>query len=274
MRQPFFYHFHSQYENSANNWISKNILHRIFYRFIVRKSYKYFQKIYFIDEGNMFFLKELYGINKSDWNFEFLPLGGFIIEEDEKRKIRNRVRKKYGIDDNKIMLLHSGKLSKEKRTADLLLAFSQVDNIDLELYIVGKIARDQSDILNKLINNDSRIKFLGWKSSTELRELLCACDIYVQPGSPSSTFETALCVGCPTIVNMREEVGGGGYSTYIDKSMVCPIRTIEDIANAINKLTDKEKRASLSKYSLEYAKKELDYIVQVKKIIKDDRSIN
>ena len=215
---------HASELNSANNWISKIFLHRLFYKWLIKSNCKAFQTIYYISGFEELFMKKYYNVSAANTNFQLLPLGGLILSENEASAIRNKIRLR------------------------------------------------QKEVIEKDINGDKRIKFLGWKSADELREYLYAADIYVQFGSPSSTLETAMCCGCPCILNFNENIPGGGYIKLVDKKTAYPVETVDDLLTAIKKLSfDKKLRNEMKINSLKTAKEKFDYLNQVEKIIHDER---
>lgn len=48
--------------------------------------------------------------------------------------------------------------------------------------------------MNQLIAQDNRVRFLGWADSNQLKNYLCASDLYIQPGSQSATMQQSLCL--------------------------------------------------------------------------------
>jgi hypothetical protein len=52
-----------------------------------------------------------------------------------------------------------------------------------------------------MISEDPRVEFLGWRSATELTDLLCAADVYLQPGTQSVTMQHSLCCRCAVILD-------------------------------------------------------------------------
>ncbi len=258
--------------NSANNLISNIFLHRIFYNFLIKLNYKMFQTIYYVSGFEKQFLKKYYNLSEANGNFQLLPLGGLILPEDEAFEIRHRIRLKHNLKENDILLLHSGKLEKPKRTHEIIQAFSSIKGNNLHLYLIGSIPVSQKDIIENDINNDDRVKYIGWKSADQLREYLYAADLYIQLGSPSSTLETAMCCGCPCILNFNEDTPGGGYTNLVDKKTAYPVETMEDLVIAIKKLAfNKDLRDKMKINSLKTAGEKFDYQRQVEKIIHDER---
>lgn len=196
----FFMDCHSDYENSATTFLSKYLLHKIFHHICFNSCVKYAKKLYYVAPESIQFLRELY--NFTDTNkLEFLPLGGYVIEEEEKQSLRKKIRKELGIDDSNIVLIHSGKLSKEKKSLELIEAFNEIDPINIWLLIVGKFDEDVYLSVKNYINDNDNIKYLGWQPANKLEEYLCAADVYVQPGTRTVTVQHAACCGCSLLIN-------------------------------------------------------------------------
>jgi glycosyltransferase involved in cell wall biosynthesis len=243
---------HADLNNTASNWISRNVLHRCFWRAILRFAYSRIDRILYISEETKLFLKTLYGI--PDDKLEFYPLGGTIPAPEDRAEARERIRLELGLSAEDILICHSGKLDSLKRTEELLKAFSNVDSSSLKLVIIGSIPDDMKPVLNPLIEADKRVKFLGWKRGDELLEYLCACDLYAQPGSQSATMQNALCCGAPVMLyphlSHNVYMQGNGYF----------VNSVEDMVRVFNEIVDNpQKLTDMSKKSLSLAHDKLDY---------------
>ena len=108
---------HEDFHNSARGFISRELLHRRFYGPIVRKAIPYVDKILCINMESMDFLEALYKIPKKI--MEFYPLGGIVFSEDEHLLRRKKTREEIGIEDNDILMIHTGKMQPRKRTIEL-----------------------------------------------------------------------------------------------------------------------------------------------------------
>lgn len=190
---------HEDFNNSGKNWLSRVILHSMFNRHIVKKALPYIDKVLYVAYENVDFLTQMYRIPMD--MLEFYPLGGTIIKEEERTQNRNKIRAELGLAEDDILLVHSGKLDKLKRTEDVLQALAEVKRDKLRLVIFGSIPEDMKPILEPRIKTDTRVSFLGWKTADELLAYLCAADLYVQPGSQSATMQSALCCGCPVLID-------------------------------------------------------------------------
>lgn len=243
---------HGDFNNSARTFLSKNILHRLFYKKIINKCIKNIDKIFYISEETKYFLENFYKIESK--KLEFYPLGGFIREGKEKLNVRKKLRESLKISEEDIILIHSGKLDRLKRTREILEAFISIKNEKLHLLIIGSIPTEEKIDLERLMNIDKRIKFLGWKSGEELLDYICASDIYVQPGSQSATCQNAVCCGLPIILYPHIS-----YKKIFDKNVFW-VETENDIEKTIEKIVDNPNMLKdMSKESYKIAKEILDY---------------
>lgn len=189
---------HADYFNSARNFISKNILNKIVYKKIIKDNIKYFNRFYFHGKSVKAFFEDIYSI-KLD-NYVMSTIGAKVESFDTVTKKRKKQREKLGFSNDKLYLIHSGKLEPRKKTKEILEALSEIDSDKVELYIIGNIDEEQSAILMPMIENDKRVHYLGWKTADELKNYLVAADLYLQPGTMSITLYSALANATPAVV--------------------------------------------------------------------------
>lgn len=243
---------HADLNNSARNFLSKNILHKLFYKSIVKSAYPYIDKIFYISYETKDFLTAIYNIPED--KLEFYPLGGTIMGDKEYHAKRNRIRKELDILNDDILFVHSGKLDKLKRTEDILRALFKVSSERLRMVIVGSIPEDMKPVLEPFIEADKRVNYVGWKTADELVEYLCAADVYVQPGGQSATMQNAICCGCAVMIyphkSHKPYLQGNGY--YV-KSIEDMKRVFQEIDNNPSVLKN------MSDNSMKIARELLDY---------------
>ena len=243
---------HEDYHNSARNWISKNIQHKLIHGPISRYACNYCEKILYISEECKEFLIDLYHIPIE--KLEFYPLGGIIISDIEKCKYREKVRAELGIDDSDILLCHTGKLDVNKKTENIILAFDQIRDERLKLIIIGSLTNETEDVINEATKKDKRIKFLGWNKADELIEYICASDMYVQPGTQSATMQNAICCGIPVMLYPYKS-----HQAYL-KGNGWFVESVSDIVDKLNEIVDNpEILIALSANSYQVAYELLDY---------------
>lgn len=189
----FYVNSHGDRHNSARNPLSRGILHKMFYRRIIQEALPYIDKVFYITHETAEFLKTMYSI--PDHMMEFYPLGGVVFEESSRIRKRNRIRRELGLKEEDILLVHTGKMGKGKRTEELLEAFTRVLSNRLRLILIGSLDEDIQADVERLVASDDRIRFLGWKNGADLLDCLCASDLYMQPGTQSATMQNAICCG-------------------------------------------------------------------------------
>ncbi|MCF5890280.1 glycosyltransferase family 4 protein [Aeromonas veronii] len=186
---------HEDFHNSGTFWFSLYFQYRIFNKWIVDKVRKNVDKFLYLSYESRVFCQEVYGL--PDDLMEFYPLGGNIVEPGIKHKFKNEVINSLDLGKEDIVIIHSGKFAREKKTQELLESFISVKNEKLKLILIGSIPPEMQPVLYPLIESDHRVHFLGWMNSDELVKYLCAADLYVQPGTQSATMQNAICCGTP-----------------------------------------------------------------------------
>jgi glycosyltransferase involved in cell wall biosynthesis len=249
---------HADAHNSGQNWVSRKILHQHFYGPILRRAMQRSGPLLCISLSVKDFARDVYKISES--KLEFFPLGGRILPAETRDAMRNEVRETLGIGDDTIMIVQSGKQDKRKKLSQSLRALAKVDDPNLKLVIAGVLQDDVKQECEALINADPRVTFLGWQSSDELTKLLCAADVYLQPGTQSATMQHSLCCGCAVILDAV-----ASHKPYVDGNGWL-INSNESLASVLSKLStdriDQKKAASLS-----FAKRMLDYQEMAKKLL-------
>lgn len=242
---------HSFNENTAQSRISR-LAYTLFLNPFLRKNVKYLERIYYISLSAGSFLRDFKRIPED--KMEFMPLGGIIPNDDEYSKIRSEYRVKSNVSDDEILFVHSGKMTVLKKTKELLHAFSLITNSKFRLLLLGSFAEDTEEEIRHYINNDERIRYLGWQSQEDLRGYLCACDMYLQPGSESATLQNALCCRCPVMIFPSEShklyLNNNGYFVKNTSEMQDSFQRISDDFNLLNEF---------STNSLKIASEQLDY---------------
>lgn len=195
----FYADSHADYNNSARSFVSRKLLHGLFYRNRLTRALPWIRKILCVSTEAIEFLNELYGVPRE--RMEFFPLGGSMMSNDELKQRRNKTRLAYGLSPDNFVFIQSGKFTLRKKLAKSLRAFAAIRDETLRFLIVGILTDAVKAEINALIAADARVSFLGWKTTSELTDLLCAADAYVQPGTQSATMQHALCCGCPVIID-------------------------------------------------------------------------
>lgn len=254
----FYVDSHSDYNNGA-----KTKLQRLIYKYILslpfKISYKYIDRVFYLTSETKDFLVDLF--NAKDDKLDYLPLGGIITSELDIASHRDSVIRELNLSEDTIIAIHSGKLTVKKRTLEMMRAFSKINNNKIRFLIIGSIDDSIQSEFEILLRNDSRILYLGWKDSTDLRRYLDAADIYVQLGTQSATMQNAACSGCAlALYPYKSHIELFGNSVFYISSEKDVEHLFMDIANNREILEEK------AKDSFTIAKSKLDYQMLARKI--------
>ena len=119
--------FSTKYINSAKNPLSLYILHKVIYRSWLMRALPYADKIYYISEETKDFIQTVYGIPQERMEENGLP--GEVISKEQYQKFRQEIRLEYGILNNQLLFVHSGKIGRLKRTVELLQYFQKEKDV-------------------------------------------------------------------------------------------------------------------------------------------------
>lgn len=226
---------HEDFNNSARSFVSRYFLHLGFYRSIVHRCLDEIEKILCISVDTTDFVRDFYGLSQS--KLEFFPLGGRVFSDNEYLETRSETRKNCDILSDDIVFIQSGKIDRSKKLLESLSAFAKIENIRFRFLVVGHLQDDIAEEVQALVRKDDRIRFLGWKTPDELRDLLCAADVYVQPGTQSATMQMSLCCRCAVILDdvpsHRPFMSDNGCLVGCDLSLDDAFRLVADSAGRL-----------------------------------------
>jgi 1,2-diacylglycerol 3-alpha-glucosyltransferase len=249
----FYADTHTDEVNSARTFLSKWLLHYFYYKSIIRRALPEITKILCISSLTLDFAREIYGVPSN--KLEFYPLGGHPVPKLEYLQRRNQTRQAYGISDKQILFIQSGKQTHKKHLQETLIAFNA--NADPRFYflIAGVLMEDVRMDVEALIKSDHRIKMLTWLDPKELEDLLCAADVYLQPGSQSSTMQTSLCCHCAVVLENWEShqpyVDGNGWLINSPSELMEVFQAISEERFDLQSMQDCSERIALQ--TLDYS---------------------
>jgi glycosyltransferase involved in cell wall biosynthesis len=194
--------YHADYNNSANNWASLNILHRIIRKTFFHKYLKYIDRIYPITPSCQQFLYEVYNV---DYNLmEVLPLGCDYIKSTEiMNKVNTaKIKNELGIPNESFVIITGGKLNSAKKTDILLDSLNKIDDKNIHLIIFGKADKNEEKYEEtlKLKSKGLNVHFTGWIESDIILKLMSISDIAVFLDSPSVLWQQSIGMHLPLIL--------------------------------------------------------------------------
>ncbi len=249
---------HMDYHNSGLFFVSRLLQYKVMNRFLWSCIKGVVDKVLYVSYESRDFLKDVFRIPEQ--KMEFFPLGGFVKEPEDRAKIRQCTRKQYGFSERDVVFVHTGKFNLLKKTPQLLRVFARVANPAYRLVLIGSFESDVEVEAKRLIEEDARVSYLGWKNGAELLDLLCASDCYVQPGTQSATLQAAICCGLPVLIYPYSS-----HQPYMEGNGIY-VADEEDLGRALAQMECSEARERMSASSLEIAHKILDYQVIARRL--------
>lgn len=252
---------HEDRYNSARSWLSRVLLYKMFYVPVIHFSKKYVDKFFYLTYECKLFCQNIYGLQDSE--LEFYPLGGVVFDDDEYNKRRSLMRKEIGVDESTLLFFQSGKFDAKKKVLQSLHAFKENISPRARLVIAGGFDDDIKDSAMELINSDNRILYVGWADPDKLQNLLCAADVYVQPGSQSATLQMSISARCAVIV---DDVPS---HRFIIKDNGIFVSDDDDLMLAYHRLIESPSLVcKMSRESYRYASANLDYKKLAERLVK------
>lgn len=229
---------HTDFGNSATNFVSKYILHGIFYKWCLRRIEPYVTKFYGTLPARVDFFLDFYRTPKN--KTELLVLGA---DDDCVRKVQNnheraRIRGGNAISDNTLLIVTGGKFDERKVSIlNLMKAVHKLkDSQDIKLIIFGSVMEGEFKKSFDELCDGNIVRYVGWISSDMTYNYFEAADMVVFTGSHSVLWEQAVGQGKPCIFNYymkQNHVDLGGnckflYSTSEDEIIDVMTEAIRD----------------------------------------------
>lgn len=174
------------------------------------------------------------------------------------------IRKNYGIKENEIVMIFSGRLTAEKGIKELIKAFKLIRSKNIKLLVVGSyfynsdMSSSQSDEIDNLVKDiKDKIIFTGYIQYDDIPKVYAIADFAVLPSmweEPAGlTIIESMSTGLPIITTES-----GGIPEYVTNKCAFIIKRDKDIIkNLAEKIeilsNDKELREAMGKASRERA---------------------
>lgn len=193
---------HADFSNSATNWISKNILHKGLWRTCAHAIEPYTTKFYGVLPVRVDFLEQIYRLPEEKCELLVMGADDELVNKAKKNGAREKIRKKYSIQDDEFLIITGGKIDKWKTQTLLLMeAINKIQIDNIKLIIFGSITQELKPQVENLIDNSNgKIKYIGWIQSKDSYEVFGAADLVIFPGRHSVMWEQVVGQGIPMIV--------------------------------------------------------------------------
>ncbi len=238
---------HADFSNSATNWFSKNILHKIVWKHTEHKIEPYTKKFYGVLPVRVDFLKDIYGLPADKCELLVMGADDELVERAKSSGARDRIRKQYGIGDSDFLIVTGGKIDQWKtQTLLLMQAVQNINNPSVRLIVFGSVTDELKEQVKNL-SDSVKVQYIGWISSEDTYDYFEASDLVVFPGRHSVLWEQVTGQGKPMIVKDwpgTHHVDLGGNVLFLTEDSVGEIQEkIESLLSEPSKLEEMTKIA-------------------------------
>ena len=263
---------HTDFINSARTWLSKNILHKVIYKYCAQRIEPYAQKFWGVTPSRVDFYIDVYGINKNKVDLLVMGIDESVIDFKNKISIRKNIRNELGITQDAFTIITGGKIEENKNIHFLMRAIIELGFDNINLIVFGSADDKMKSEITEL-SKSNRIRNIGWISSKEVYNYYFASDLAFFPGTHSVLWEQAVGIGLPCVFkrwNGMEHVDVGGNCLFLKEG------NLEEIKNTIVKINSEKKLYSdMLQVASGKGVSEFSYLNIAKKSIQiDDKKIN
>ena len=210
---------HADFNNSATNYLSKNILHRRIWKRCAHVIEPYTSKFYGVVPARVDFLKEMYGLPAHKCDLLVMGADDDAVEQALRPEVRAERRRDYGVSDDDIVIVTGGKIDHNKpQVLTLMRVVNSLSDSRVKLIVFGSVADDlkaefDSSLTDKVIH-------IGWRRSEDIYEDFAAADLVAFPGLHSVLWEQSVGMGVPGVfkrIEGFEHIDLGGNCLFFEK---------------------------------------------------------
>ena len=236
---------HADFSNSAKNWLTKNILHKIIWKHYAKIIEPYTEKFYGVLPARVDFLVGLYDIPQNKVDLLIMGANDIYIDKYCKADISKKIRQSIDINDNDFLIVTGGKIDYFKKQTLLLMETMKRMPNNVKLIIFGSVEKKLKKKFDELCKNKN-IKYLGWINEEESYKYFSIADLVIFPGRHSVYWEQVVAIGIPMICKYWKgtthiDIGGNVEFIYSDDQME---ETVLDVINNKNKYAIMKKNAN------------------------------
>lgn len=225
---------HADFGNSARNWVSLNLIHRILWRRCAQRLEPYVRKFYGVLPVRVDFLKNVYRLSPE--KIELLVMGADDewVERAYAPGVTAAVRNSCNIREDDFLIVTGGKIKQTNK--QILLLMEAVNNLavpNVKLIVFGSVFPELRKQVEALTSD--RVQYIGWIDSADTYKYFAAANLVVLPGLHSVFWEQAAGLGKPMLCKSlpgTKHIDLGGNVRFIEKD------TIEEMCTLLKEITE------------------------------------
>lgn len=212
---------------SLKDWIAKTD-YIYFRKYLARYVYARADRLIAVTSACKDFMQEFVGADSQ--MIDIINLGADTDKFKFRPNGRSKVRTEYGLDDDQIVILFSGIITRRKSVEKLIEIFARLlqNHSNIRLFIVGDADHDYLNYLKETTRKlkvEDNVIFTGFKGREELPDYFSAADIGVWVSNNSLIFMEVGAIGLPMIIpdmQLSHVVDyGNGYKFQVGDFQAC-----------------------------------------------------
>ena len=207
---------HADYSNSAKNFISKWVLHRIIWRHYAKKLIPFTEKFWGVLPARVDFLVENYGIPKDKCDLLVMGADDDSVDKASSAETVTRTRAELGFGADDVIVVTGGKIDSAKPQVLSLMEAVAHCAANVKLLVFGPVEADMQPRFNRALECD-RITYVPWADTFDSYRFFAIADIIAFPGRHSVYWEQAAAMGKPLLIKRWDgttHVDCGGNVAY------------------------------------------------------------
>lgn len=243
---------HADLNNSAQSFLSKNILHKIIWKRCAHLINPYTTRFYGVTPSRVDFLTDIYKLPAEKCALLAPGADDDLVAAALKPAVRADRRKAYGVSEDDFVIVTGGKIDRNKpQVLTLMKAVGRLGDKHIKLIVFGSVIDELKEDFEKSVNDT--VKYIGWRKSDEIYEDFAAADLVAFPGLHSVLWEQAAGMGKPCVFRRIEGFGhidlGGNCLFFEDDSAdsyAAVIRRAVENADAMKAVAEEKGKAAFS----------------------------
>ena len=194
----------------------KEKLIRTYHRYENKKTIPYVDKVYGVTPWRKTYAEDYFGIPKKKTDVLIMGADDEKIDFQNRKKIREQIRNKYGVQQGDFLIVTGGKIDARKKIHLLMQACAQYKIV--KLLIFGSVSEEIEVEFERIIHENSNLIYVGWINSDDVYQYFFAADLVFFPGQHSVLWEQACASKVPCVFERWEgmdHVNNGGNSDFI-----------------------------------------------------------
>lgn len=190
---------HADYSNSATNWLSRHVLHRVVWRHYARLAEPYVERFWGVLPARVDFLVENYGLPPEKCSLLVMGADDEEVARASDPAVRKAVRARLGFSEEDFVVVTGGKIDRAKTQTLLLMDAVLLMGDDVRLLVFGPVAPELRGEFGTRLR-EGKVVHVPWADSSESYDYFAAADVVCFPGRHSVYWEQAVAMGKPLIV--------------------------------------------------------------------------